>query len=76
MFSISRFTKKFHSWKCPTTVRRVISLEMQFLLTFTAFGYSNNKGNELKKGNNSKMGTGIYLKIVGYVDLDMHIFAI
>ena len=26
-----------------------------------------------KRGNNSKMGTGIYLKIVGYVDLDMHI---
>jgi hypothetical protein len=30
-----------------------------------------------KKGNNSKMGNGIYFKIAGYVDLDMlHIFAI
>jgi hypothetical protein len=30
-----------------------------------------------KKGNNSKMGKGIYLKIAVYVDLDMlHIFAI
>jgi hypothetical protein len=30
-----------------------------------------------KKGNNSNMGNGIYLKIAGYVDLDMvHIFAI
>jgi hypothetical protein len=28
-----------------------------------------------KKGNNSKMGDEIYLKIAGYVDLDMlHIF--
>jgi hypothetical protein len=26
---------------------------------------------ELKKGNNSKMGDGIYFKITGYVDLDM-----
>ena len=30
MFSMSRSTKKFHSWKCPTTVWRVISLEMHF----------------------------------------------
>jgi hypothetical protein len=30
-----------------------------------------------KKGNNSKMGNGIYFKITGWVDLDMlHIFAI
>ena len=30
-----------------------------------------------KKGNNSKMGNGIYFKIAGYVELDMlHIFAI
>ena len=30
-----------------------------------------------KKGNNSKMGDGIYFKIAGYVDLDMlHMFAI
>jgi hypothetical protein len=30
-----------------------------------------------KKGNNSKMGNGIYLKIAVYVDLDMlHMFAI
>jgi hypothetical protein len=30
-----------------------------------------------KKGNNSKMGYGIYFKIAGWVDLDMlHIFAI
>jgi hypothetical protein len=30
-----------------------------------------------KKGNNSKMGNGISLKIAGYVDLDMlHIFVI
>jgi hypothetical protein len=30
-----------------------------------------------KKGNNSKMGNGIYFKIAGWVDLDMpHIFAI
>ena len=29
------------------------------------------------KGNNSKMGNGIYFKIAGWVDLDMlHIFAI
>ena len=29
----------------------------------------------LKKGNNSKMGNGIYFKIAGWVDLDMpHIF--
>ena len=26
---------------------------------------------KLKKGNNSKMGNGIYFKIAGYVDLDM-----
>ena len=25
----------------------------------------------MKKGNNSKMGNGIYFKIAGYVDLDM-----
>jgi hypothetical protein len=31
----------------------------------------------MKKGNNSKMGNGIYFKIAGWVDLDMpHIFAI
>jgi hypothetical protein len=30
-----------------------------------------------KKGNNSKMGNGIYFEIAGWVDLDMpHIFAI
>jgi hypothetical protein len=30
-----------------------------------------------KKGNNSKIGNGIYLKHAEYVDLDMlHIFAI
>jgi hypothetical protein len=30
-----------------------------------------------KKGNNSKMGNGIYFKIAGYVDLGMlQIFAI
>jgi hypothetical protein len=30
-----------------------------------------------KKGNNSKMGNGIYFKIAGWVDIDMvHIFAI
>jgi hypothetical protein len=30
-----------------------------------------------KKGNNSKVGNGIYFKISGYVDLDMlHNFAI
>jgi len=30
-----------------------------------------------KKGNNSKMGNGVYFKIAGLVDLDMlHIFAI
>jgi hypothetical protein len=30
-----------------------------------------------KKGNNSKMGNGIYFKIARYVDLDMlNIFAI
>jgi hypothetical protein len=30
-----------------------------------------------KKGNNSKMGNGIYFKIAGWVDLDMlHNFAI
>ena len=30
-----------------------------------------------KKGNNSKMGNGIYFKIAGWVDHDMpHIFAI
>jgi hypothetical protein len=29
------------------------------------------------KGNNSKIGNGIYFKIAGWVDLDMlHIFAI
>ena len=40
MFSMSRSTEKFHSWKCPTTVWRVIPLEMHF---FVAFGYSNNQ---------------------------------
>jgi hypothetical protein len=31
----------------------------------------------MKKGNNSKMGNGIYFKMAGWVDLDMlHIFAI
>jgi hypothetical protein len=25
----------------------------------------------MKKGNNSKIGSGIYLKIAGYVELDM-----
>jgi hypothetical protein len=30
MFSMSRSTKKFHSWKCSTTVWRVIPLEMYF----------------------------------------------
>jgi hypothetical protein len=25
----------------------------------------------MKKGNNSKMGNGIYFKIAGYIDLDM-----
>jgi hypothetical protein len=31
----------------------------------------------MEKGNNSKMGNGIYFKIAGWVDLDMlHIFAI
>jgi hypothetical protein len=31
----------------------------------------------LKKGNNSKMGTQIYLKIAGYVDLDiLNMFAV
>jgi hypothetical protein len=31
----------------------------------------------MKKGNNSKMGNGVYYKIAGWVDLDMlHIFAI
>jgi hypothetical protein len=39
---MSRSTEKFHSWKCPTTVWRVIPLEMHFF-TFTAFGYSNNQ---------------------------------
>jgi hypothetical protein len=30
-----------------------------------------------KKDNNSKMGNGIYLKIAGYVDLDMlHMFVV
>jgi hypothetical protein len=30
-----------------------------------------------KKGNNSKMGTQIYFKIAGYVDIDMlNMFAI
>jgi hypothetical protein len=43
MFSMSRSTTNFHSWKCPTTVWRVIPLEMHFLLTFAAFGYSNNQ---------------------------------
>jgi hypothetical protein len=29
----------------------------------------------MKKGNNSKMGNGIYFKIAGWVDLDMlHVF--
>jgi hypothetical protein len=28
---------------CPTMVWRVIPLEMHFLLTFAAFGYSNNQ---------------------------------
>jgi hypothetical protein len=33
--------------------------------------------NLTKKGNNSKMGNGIYFKIARWVDLDMlHIFAI
>jgi hypothetical protein len=33
--------------------------------------------NQDKKGNNSKMGNGIYFKITGCVDIDMlHIFAI
>jgi hypothetical protein len=31
----------------------------------------------MKKGNNSKMGNGVYFKIAGWVDLDMlHISAI
>ena len=30
MFSMSRSTKKFHSWKCLTTVWRVIPLEIHF----------------------------------------------
>ena len=31
----------------------------------------------MKKGNNSKMGNGIYFQIAGWIDLDMpHIFAI
>ena len=43
MFSMSRSTKKFHNWKCATTVWRVIPLEMHFFFTLTAFGYSNNQ---------------------------------
>ena len=43
MFIMSRSTKQFHSWKCPTTVWRVIILEMHFFVDFTAFGYSNNQ---------------------------------
>jgi hypothetical protein len=31
----------------------------------------------MQKGNNSKIGSGIYFKIAGWVELDMlHIFAI
>jgi hypothetical protein len=29
--------KKFHSWKCPTTVWRVIPLEMHFFVDFHCF---------------------------------------
>ena len=53
-------------------------------LNLTSISYSFwNKGRKVlkfwkfdgKKGNNSKMGNGIYSKIAGYVDLDMlHIF--
>ena len=32
MFSMSRSTKNFHSWKCATTVWRVIPLEMHFFV--------------------------------------------
>ena len=55
-------------------------------LNLTSISYSFwNKGRKVlkfwkfyeKKGNNSKMGNGIYFKIAGWVDIDMvHIFAI
>jgi hypothetical protein len=71
MFSMSRSTKNFHSWKCATTVWRVIPLEMHW-----------NKGQKvLKVWKFDEKRTITPKWVMGFtskVDLDMHvhIFAI
>ena len=74
-----------YSWAKNCSVGRSWKAEHVCSLNLTSISYSFwNKGRKVlkfwkwwKKGNNSKIGNGIYFKIAGYVDLDMlHIFAI
>jgi hypothetical protein len=49
-------------------------LKIEHVVTLQVLGNNSKTVNNI---NNSKMGSGIYFKIAGWVDLDMpHIFAI